>query len=287
MEPDDVEAVDGLSSRCFDDLTRRLDLPTPPNDEPSQEQIAASHRRLRHLLNAHAAGAWVIDGDDGPLAAALALRHEDFWGLSLLVVDPAAQGRGLGRAALQAAMTTGEGAGRGLILSSLDPRATRLYRGAGFAEHPGLRAFGRVNRDGLPHQPATVREAREDDRELAADVDRAVRGGPHGTDLEPLLAAADSWWAVDARGRRGYAILVKNRLALLAAEDIDTARALLVRCLAEADADKEVAVPTLNGATRWAVEILRGAGPAVHPSGPFFTRGFDPPPLYLPNPAWL
>lgn len=287
MEPGDVGAVDALSNRCFDDLTRRLDLPTPPDDQPSRQQTAASHGRLHHLLAEHGQGAWVVDGDDGLLAAALALRHERFWGLSLLVVDPDAQGRGLGRAALEACMTTAEGADRGMILSSLDPRATRLYTGAGFAEHPGRRAFGTVERAGLPAESVQVREAREDDREFAADVDRAVRGGSHGSDLDALLSHADGWWAVDAAGGRGYAVLVGNRLALLAAEDVASARALLVRCLAEATAGKEVAVPTLSGASGWALGILRDAGLAVHPAGPLFTRGFDPPAAYLPNPAWL
>lgn len=287
MEPGDVEAVDALSNRCFDDLTRRLDLPTPPDNQPSRQQVAASHGRLHHLLAAHGEGAWVVDGDDGPLAAALALRREDFWGLSLLVVDPDAQGRGLGRAVLEASMTTAGGAARAMILSSLDPRATRLYTGAGFAEHPGRRAFGTVDRAGLPAEPVQVRQAREADRGLAADVDRAVRGGPHGSDLDALLSHADGWWAVETPGRRGYAVLVGNRLALLAAEDVESARALLVRCLAEAALGKEVAVPTLSGATGWALGILKGAGLAVHPAGPLFSRGFDPPAAYLPNPAWL
>lgn len=287
MEPDDVEAVDELSNRCFDDLTRRLGLPTPPDNRPSRQQTAASHGRLRHLLTAHGEGAWVIDGADGPLAAALALRRERFWGLSLLVVDPDAQGRGLGRAALEACMTTARDAGRGMILSSPDPRATRLYTGVGFAEHPGLRAFGTVERAGLPSEPVPVREAREDDRELAAAVDRAVRGGTHGSDLDALLARADGWWAVDGPERRGYAILVGNRVALLAAEDVASARALLVRCLAEADADSEVAVPTLNEAADWALPLLQDAGLDVRPAGPMFTRGFDPPARYLPNPTWL
>lgn len=287
MEPDDVEAVDELSSRCFDDLARRLDLPTPPDSQPSRQQTAASHGRLRHLLTAHGDGAWVIDGIDGPLAAALALRRERFWGLSLLVVDPSAQGRGLGRAALEACMTTARDASRGMILSSLDPRATRLYTDVGFGEHPGLRAFGTVDRAGLPAEGARVRRAREEDRELVAAVDRAVRGGAHGSDLDALLAHADGWWTVDAAGRRGYAILVGNRVALLAAEDVVSARALLVRCLVEADADTEVAVPTLTEATDWALPLLRDAGLDVRPAGPLFTQGFDPPARYLPNPTWL
>lgn len=287
MRPDDVAAVDELSTRSFDALARRLDLPTPPSDQPSAAETAASHRRLRHLLAAHGEGAWVIDGDDGPQAAALALRRERFWGLSLFVVDPAAQGRGLGGTVLQASMTTSQGATRAMILSSQDPRATRLYVRAGFAEHRGLRAVGTVRRDGLAGESLVVREAREADRELAAEVDRGARGGPHAGELEVLLAHAAGWWVVDDGGRRGYAVLVQNRVALLAATDADAARALLVRCLAEADHGRQVAVPTLNAAQGWAVELVRAAGLTVHPSGPTFTRGFDPPPWYLPNGAWL
>lgn len=289
MRPDDVEAVDELSIRCFDDLARRLDLPTPPDDRRGEAQVAASHRRLRHLLDAHGEGAWVIDGDgnDGPRAAALALRHERFWGLSLLVVDAAAQGRGLGHAVLHASMETCPADGAAMILSSEDPRATRLYTRAGFAEHAGLRAYGVVQRAGLDREPVAVREARDGDRALAAEVDRKARGGPHGSDLDTLLGHAAGWWVVEDGTRRGYAVLVANRVALLAATHVEAARALLLRCLAEADGDREAAVPTLNAATDWAVDIVRGVGLAVHSAGPAFTRGFDPPSLYLPNASWL
>lgn len=287
MRVDDVEAVDELANRCFDDLARRLDLPTPPGDGASDAQTAASHRRLRHLVAAHGEGAWVVDGDDGLRAAALALRQERFWGLSLLVVDAAAQGRGLGRTLLEASMTTADDAACGLILSSPDPRATRLYTRAGFVEHPGLRAVGTVRRAGLAPEHVAVREATDADRELAADVDRGARGGAHGGDLDVLLDHAAGWWVVDAGPRRGYAVLVGNRVALLAATDGDAARALLTRSLAEADADREVAVPTLNAAHDWATELLGRAGLAVRAAGPTFVRGFDPPAYYLPNGAWL
>ncbi|HVL99784.1 MAG TPA: GNAT family N-acetyltransferase [Egibacteraceae bacterium] len=286
MRPDDVAAVDALSTRCFDDLARRLDLPTPSDGPPSEAETAASHGRLRHLLAFHGDGAWVVDGDDGLAAAALALRRERFWGLSLLVVDPAAQGRGLGRQVLQASMVTSADAARAMVLSSQDPRATRLYGGAGFAEHAGLRAVGTVRRAGLAHEAAVVRDGRDADRELAAEVDRGVRGGPHAAELDVLLDHAAGWWVVDEGACRGYAVLVQNRVALLAATDAEAARALLVRCLGAADPHRQVAVPAL-GAEAWAVELVRGAGLTVHPSGPTFTRGLGPPPWYLPNPAWL
>lgn len=286
MRPDDVEPVDALSTRCFADLARRLDLPTPP-DEGSQAQVAASHARLHHLVVVHGDGAWVIDGDDGPCAAALALRHERFWGLSLLVVDAGAQGRGLGRAVLEATMRTSEGATCAMILSSQDPRATRLYAGAGFAEHEGRRAVGSVRRALLPAEPVAVRAADDTDRDFAAAVDRRARGGPHGPDLDSLLDHASGWWVVDAGHRRGYGVLVRNRVALLAATHPDAARALLTRCLAEAPEDSEVAVPALPAAAAWAVDLVERAGLRVLPSGPTFTRGCDPPPWYLPNGAWL
>lgn len=287
MRPDDVEAVDELSLCCFDDLARRLDLPTPPDDQRGEAQVAASRRRLHHLLSAHGQGAWVVDGDGSPAAAALALCHERFWGLSLLVVDPAAQGRGLGHTVLEASLSPSQPGGHGMILSSQDPRATRLYTRAGFTEHAGFRAVGSVRRAGLATEPVVVREGRDGDRELAAEVDRDARGGPHGADLDVLLAHAAGWWVVDVGPRRGYAVVVHNRLALLAATDPAAATALLLRCLAEAEADREVAVPTLSAANDWALALVEGAGLRVRPSGPTFTRGFDPPRLYLPNGAWL
>ncbi len=54
--------------------------------------------------------------------------REGVWGLSIFAVRPGLQSAGLGRALLGRALAHGAGARGGIILSSPDPRALRLYR---------------------------------------------------------------------------------------------------------------------------------------------------------------
>src|SRR5207249_5808138 len=98
------------------------------------------------------------------------------------------QGAGIGARLLEPALAYGESARGGIILSTEDPRAIRLYALAGFELHPQMEAHGRVRRAALSAD-GPVREGGPADLELAAAVGRAVRGASHGPDLEALLAA--------------------------------------------------------------------------------------------------
>ena len=62
----------------------------------------------------------------------------------------------------------------------------RRYFAAGFDLHPAVTAWGVVRHDRLP-EVTSVRVGDERDFELAASVDRAVRGAPHGPDLGFLI----------------------------------------------------------------------------------------------------
>src|SRR5215207_7427698 len=116
MRDDDVSEVHEVNLRAFEDLARRQgyeDLPPPA--------VAAAHGRLRRLLTADPGGAWVAERDGAIAGAALALLREGLWGLSLLVVDPDAQGTGAGRELLARAHEYADGARGRVILSSSDP----------------------------------------------------------------------------------------------------------------------------------------------------------------------
>lgn len=145
MRADDVEAVDALMVAAFEDLERRLE-PDPTPIERDEARVAASRARVARLQSAHGDDCWVVDGDERLAAASLALRSEDVWGLSLLVVDPETQSGGLGRAAMRASLSSAEGARVRLIMSSGDHRALRLYAATGHRLHPALRVMGRVDR---------------------------------------------------------------------------------------------------------------------------------------------
>ena len=73
------------------------------------------------------------------IGAAQAIQRERLWCLSLLAVQPGGQSAGAGRALMKAALTYGDST-HGMIPSSNDPRALRLYRLAGFTLLPTFEA---------------------------------------------------------------------------------------------------------------------------------------------------
>ena len=124
--------------------------------------------------------------------------------LSLLAVDAAHRGTGLGRELLGRALAYGDGCEGAMIASSSHPAAMRRYARAGFDLHPTLSASGTVRREAIPPS-LDVRGGEERDLELAAEVDRAVRGAPHGPDLELMPATGCRLIVPERPSGRGYA----------------------------------------------------------------------------------
>jgi GNAT superfamily N-acetyltransferase len=276
MRDDDVEAVSDLSVRAFEEYARRRGEPVLPR--PAD---AAAHVRLRHLLATDPGGCWVAD--DGTVAGAgLALVREGIWGLSLLVVDPAVQSAGIGRALLERTLAYGNGARGGIILASADPRALRAYARAGFALHPTVRATG-VPRDVEP-DPA-VRAFTPDDHPMAAAVDRAVRGAAHGSDLDALARGGSELLVYPGRG---YLAIRDGDVKALAAADEVTARALLATALARIPAAGTAQVEWITARQQWAVDVTLAARLELQPQSAVFLRGevgpFTP---YIPGGAYL
>jgi GNAT superfamily N-acetyltransferase len=250
-------------------------------------RIAWTERRIGHLLAHDPDGAWVAEEDGRVAGVALALRRDRLWGLSLLVVDPQTQSRGAGRQLLDAALGYGEPGSPGVILSSSDPRAIRLYASSGFDLHPQMRASGAVHAARLKTPELPVRDGTAADFELADAVDVAVRGAPRRRDHEEL-AAGGPMFVVDAGGRRGYAFVRGGRVSTIAATDEATASALLWRCLAHAvDIGGDAEVDHVPANQQWAVRAAVDAGLAFKPVGPVFWRGCSPPAAYLPSGAYL
>src|SRR5687767_1130019 len=138
MHEADLLAVHESNVRAFDDLDRRLgaEYPSPPPN------LEAALGRLRRLLETDPGGAWLAERDGAVAGCAIALLREGLWGLSLLFVDPSAQGTGAGRELLARAWAYGAGARGHVILSSTDPRAMRAYARLGLEVHPCLAATG-------------------------------------------------------------------------------------------------------------------------------------------------
>lgn len=290
MTAADVDAVDQLSMRAFDDLSVRLDLHEPVGRQRTETDVARSRGRMAHLQAHHAPGCWVIDAADGDrlVAAGLALRHGRFWGLSLLVVAPDHQGAGLGAAVLQATLASAGGCDRRMILASPDAPALRAYARAGFALHPALRFDGPVDRRRLPAgADRGVREAAAADREWIDALDRRRRGAPHGVDLDHMLAHGGRLLVAERGRARGYAIQWRGGVGLLAADHVACARALVWRIFAESSEGEPTGVSFASGAHQWLVELARQAGLTLTVRGAICTVGFAPPATYLPNGAWL
>jgi GNAT superfamily N-acetyltransferase len=276
----DVPAVQELMVATFADLARRLHEPAPPHPDPDPRP---GYVRLRRVLETDPGGCWVTDDGDGELTGAgLAILREGVWGLSLLVVRPGLQSAGLGSALLRRTLDYGDGARGGIILASPDPRALRAYTRAGFTLHPTASATGAPQ--GVAAAPE-VRPFTSDDHELAAAVDRAVRGAAHGADLDALAAGGCELLTFP---ERGYAIHNAGEVKTIAAFDEQAAAALLRTVLARVPAGGKAEVDWLTGAQQWAIDVAVAARMELRPAGAVMLRGdvgpFRP---YVPSGAYL
>ncbi|AHY47059.1 Acetyltransferase (GNAT) family [Rubrobacter radiotolerans] len=242
--------------------------------------------RYRHFLEHDRDGCFVAaDRESGePVGIAVALRRESLWVLALLVVAGERRHSGVGRSLMSAALGYGEGCSSGMIASSQHPAAMRSYGRAGFLLRPTLTAKGRVRREGL-RDPGDVRTGGERDLDLAARVDRHLRGAPHGPDLEFLLRHG-SMLVCERGGSEGYAFAGPDgTLALLGATEADVAADLLRAHLAQKE---ETEVRWITAEQDWAVRVCLEVGLDLVPDGPICVRG-EPGPLspYLPSGPFL
>ena len=278
MRNDDALAVHELSFRSFTDLGERLNEPPQPPPPPEHALV-----RIHQLIDRDPGGAWVTEHDGQLTGAALAIDRDGLWGLSLLVVDPGHQSAGLGRTLLARSLEYAGGGRRGgVILASPDARALRAYARAGFAAHPSLRAEGRPK---AIEAPAGVRDGGPADLPLTERVDNAVRGVPHGSDIEAMLRADCRLLVAEDRG---YVVIGRGGVRLLAALDEAAAADLLRAALAAAPAGEDIHVEWITALQGWAIPPVLDAGLSLASEGAVFVRGdvgpFQP---YLPSGAYL
>jgi GNAT superfamily N-acetyltransferase len=276
MRPDDVTAADLVARDAFAGVFAGA--------HPEPERAKRGQRQMGHVLATDPGGSWVAVDDDGALAGvALALRRDDVWGLSLLVVRPDAQARGIGGGLLDAALRYGDGARGALILSSQDPKAMRRYARAGFALRPTLDAGGIVDRARLRPTPG-VRAGGAADVPATAAISRAVRRATHDRDVPIWLDLGFELLVHE----RGFAVHDEGTPKVLAALDDAAAAELLWACLAASPPGGTVNVDFLAAGQDWAVQTALEAGLALTPAGPLFVRG-DVGPMrpYLPSGAFL
>lgn len=281
LEPGDDRAVVALAEAAFADSDRRL-------GRRAERRAAADSRaaelRVRHLVGTDPGGAWGVEADGALVGAMLAILREGLWGLSLLVVRPGAQGTGVGDRLLRQGLEYGDGARGGLILSSDDPRAMRVYHRAGFRVRPCLAAEGRPVLRGPA--PAGVRPLEwPGDRAIVDAAGRAVRGAGHGTDFGTFLEQGARAHVHEAGG---FVVHRGGEVKLLAAHEDCAAADLLRAALGDMQPDRPARLTAISEGQDWAVAVALEAGLDLRPGGPVFARG-DVGPLrpYLPSGAYL
>jgi GNAT superfamily N-acetyltransferase len=285
MTLDDVVEAERVSDEGFFELDRRHRRATDP--EPTRRSDA--HRavwieRTRHLVTTDPGGCWVAEDETGVVGIATSYRREVLWCLATYAVLPGRQGRGIGKPLLAAALDHGRACTRGMLASSADSKAVRVYHQAGFDLHPQMHFSGTLDRSVLP-VVEKVREGAAADIELMDSLDRAARGAGHGPDHELMLR---TWRLLvsDTSTGSGYAYVdERGRLALLAASNRRTATRLLWAALAEG-AD-QVTIGHVTGANQWVLDVGFAARLALHQEGYLGLRGMKPPAPYVHHGALL
>lgn len=282
MTTQDVPRAEEIGDEAFHQLDRRwLPRSWPEPTRRTPEHSAGWIARTTRLLATDGAGCWVAEHDGEVVGFATSLRRERLWILATFAVRPGLQGRGVGGPLLDRAAAHGAGCDRAMLAASDDPRALRRYWRAGFSFHPQLMLHGQVDRTALPTVEG-LREGTDEDLAWMDELDRDLRGGPHGPDHVSLASGTRLVVSAD---RTGYAYASSASVQLLAARDATTASTLLWECLAGMADGAEVAHVT--AANPWAVDVGQRAGLSLTTRGHLALRGMDPPAPYVHNGALL
>ena len=292
IRPMDLDDLPGVADQLFATFSDAATRGSWPASDRTEEWDERTDKRMRYQLSKDPGGCWVAESALGKIVGhAIAIRRGHLWGLAMLHVLPDLQSKGTGRRLLAAALSYGRDAEGGIITSSDDPRAMRLYATSGFSLRPGVEAAGRVSRAALRPAP-DVREASLDDLALTVAVDEVVRGVPHGEGGEDIASmmrdGGTSLFVVDADDGQGYVCVREGHVALLAATTPTTAQQLLWHALGTMGEHQDVAIWSMTGAQQWAIEVAYAAELTVKPGGPVLTRGrVGPMTPYIPNGQYL
>jgi GNAT superfamily N-acetyltransferase len=282
MTPADAAGVYHMSSEALPATAEELE----EIRGRSPEEVERRKDRYLHFLRHDPEGAWVAADGDRVVGVALALAREGVWVLSLFAVDEGYRSTGVGLALLEHALGYGAGSRGAMLAASTHPAALRRYALAGFDLLPTLMASGAVRRDSLP-AGLKVRDGTGEDLQLAAEVDRHLRGAAHGPDLEFMLQTGCRLLVAEGPAGRGYAVVWEGSPGIVAATAPEVATELLWASLADGPGNG-VEVRWITGSQNWAVPVVLRAGLALSPAGPICVRGeLGPLTPYLPSGPFL
>ena len=276
----DVPAAQQVAHNSLREAGKRFGWEMPELDNATR---ARGERRIRHCLAHDPEGAFVAEVEGSVAGVGLATVRGGQWFLSLLAVSTPLQGQGTGGRLLEATMQTLRGPG--VICASDDPKALRRYHCAGFELQPTYEAKGALDRSRL-RRAQGVREGSYDaDRGLVEDVATALRGAPHGPDIDFFSDQGSALLVTDTAEGRGYVVCRETGPAVLGATTEEAAAKLLTAALANAS-DHEVTVGWLTARQQWALDVLLDAHLALRPRGSRCLRGeLGPMAPYIPSGA--
>lgn len=250
-------------------------------------QRRRSIARIDHLHASDPAGAWVAERGGEVAGVAMAIVRGALWGFSLFAVDEDLQGRGVGRALLDAALGYGEqrGADGWLILSSERPAAMHRYGAAGFDLRPSLSAVGVPDLRRAPDGLEAVADAGAAGLPLASAIGAEVRGAGYADDLGFLL---DTGARLIVFENRAFALAREAHVLLLGARDEAAAELVLWAALTTAPPGATAIICFMTAQQQWAIRVAQQARLPLSPDGPVCVRGaVGPLAPYLPNGAFL
>ncbi len=273
MEPVDIQSAAAVAAAAFEvELVDR---------EARRRWV----ERLGHPLATDPGGAFVAERDGRVIGVAEAIRRERLWCLSLLAVRPGLQSAGTGRALLEQTMAYAAGTDAGLIVSSNDHRALRLYAQAGFSLLPTFEAVGVLDRRTLPRPDRRVAERGSGDLEALESISRDIRGAPHTSELELAMRSGARLLRF---GDRGFALAQPGMGPwLLVARDEEAAVALLWSTLDLVGDTERIGIRWITSGQDWAVDVVVRAGLRLTANGALCVNG-QPGPLrpFIPSGAF-
>jgi len=170
------------------------------------------------------------------------LRHGSVGFIGCMAVEPALQGRGVGRRLLEHAHHEARAAGVTTFLLEATPAGAHLYERLGYVHEHGTWIVGRTR------ETATLAQIPAAHHAGVLALDRAATGTPR-----PMIASLLSHpgAVVEARGElAGYGLVVGDRLGPLVARSAEAGRDLVARLAAPCTV---AGVPEPNEAARRAL----------------------------------
>jgi GNAT superfamily N-acetyltransferase len=226
----------------------------PPDDTPIREMTATdiptgltlcraarwnqTAQDWRHFLTAAPDGALVAEDNGAVIGTVATLPYGPFTWISMVLVDPAARGKGIGTTLLQRGLDlVPEG-----VAPRLDatPAGEVLYRKLGFAGEYGLERWFLDSRESRALPKPAARPLDPSDWPAIREMDLRAFGASRAPLLQRLADEAPEYsWVMDGdRGLQGYLFgrhgHVREHLGPLVAHDQRTARLLVESCLAGA-----------------------------------------------------